>query len=1691
MTAMRKHTLTLALVLSFASVAPLARAQQTIEAPVGEATEHQLSTDDPTRLWARDPNTVATERGDTLEQREVQGKQAKIVKLKNVVPPIHFESGVADIPPSTVEALRSVLEKMRDLPNVRLHLVGHADSRPLSERLAGIFGDNEGLSRERAGQVAEFLQNALALPPEAISFEWAGDTQPLASNDTDAGRAQNRRVEIEVWYDDSEKKTSVEDVVVPAEIRQVKVCRVEKVCKLRYLDGEARRARVKNLVPPLHFGEETVRVPDAFVQQVGQALQNLGNKQNVTVKFVGFTDGAPLTGRVERIYGTPLALSKAMAYRVALATKDALNLPTAAIASDGRGATQPLASDETASGRALNRRVEVEFWYDDPLQELPDEPQLCPDAAGAEVVTKVYEPPTGAFAPLQVQNGQIAIPPGYTELLRQAMDAIADKAHVRLRFVGRTRSERLDRRTALVYGDDVGLSASRARRAMEKVAAELGLSEAQVEHEGRGYVHSDDVVNSGFVEGETSDVEVQVVYDELAVLDNYAGVDAIPLTRELRPKNPLGLNLMRITVDGTPVDDPDRSSADVQRCTDVALDRANIRFGFDNLRSERRLAVTASPSSIRVRAPAEGDSGEAAEIAPVHFKAYNNYAAFIARSEVRIFDGEPSPEVTPLAVLDVGVDGSAEWQPPAESFAAPSRELHYVLRAYDAAGRFDETAPRSLWMVFDDGPASDALDESAQELAAGYGESGLALKNIPLGSGTVKVQGSEVPPGHTVWLAGEPVPVDENGNFTAETILPPGTHTVEVAVLNQEGNGELYLRDLELGRSDWFYAGTADLTLQTSPGNAARALTGADAPYDPTSPADGRLAFFVDGKFAETWKVRASADTREGPVGDLFSNFMSKQPEALFRRIDPDYYYPTYGDDGTVEELAPTAGKFFAQLKHNDSHALWGNFKVGYVDNELAHVDRALYGGNLHYETDSTTSFGEKRAQVDGFGAEPGTVPSREEFRGTGGSLYFLRQQDILAGSERVRIEMRDRDSGLVSSVVQLQPGTDYDIDYFQGRILLSEPLTSTGNGSSLLVRGAGDEAFLVVQYEYTPGFDKLNTLAKGGEGQYWFGDFLKLGITANSDVEGEGTSNLYGAAMTLRQSAQSWLRVQAGRREGMLSSWTRSDDGGYGFVGTDGGLAAAQANAYRADLSFGLSDFFSSMGGRVNLYAQDLGAGYSTSSVTALSDTLQYGGALRIPITDRLSLAAKGDKRTQQDGLDTQAGELDLGYALTDHWSLGTGVRNELRHDNSPIVPLTQEEGNRTDATVQVGYDSKDRWRTYGFVQDTLAASGTMPENGRVGLGGAYRLTDKFTVDGEGSWGQLGPAGKIGTNYQASDRTSLYIGYGLENERGLDGQYGRRGSLTGGARTRLTDSASMYVEERYQTLDNRSGLTHTAGVNLTPGDRWNFGANVDLGTLVDRDTAAETKRKAGGLRIGYGFEKISLSTGLEYRLDQTQQLLGGWADRTTYLLRNNLKYELTPDWRLIGKLNYSQSKSSLGQLYDGGYTEGVLGWAYRPVTNDRLNLLAKYTFFYNVPATDQFLATPTSTRFLQKSHIASLDFTYDLTSTITVGGKYAYRKGQVSLDRENPQFFQNDAHLYLLQTNWRFLPDWEVGAEYRMLDLPDIQDRRSGALLGVYRYVGDHMKIGAGYNFTDFSDDLTDLSYDNHGFFVNFNVSM
>jgi hypothetical protein len=690
-----------------------------------------------------------------------------------------------------------------------------------------------------------------------------------------------------------------------------------------------------------------------------------------------------------------------------------------------------------------------------------------------------------------------------------------------------------------------------------------------------------------------------------------------------------------------------------------------------------------------------------------------------------------------------------------------------------------------------------------------------------------------------------------------------------------------------------------------------------------------------------------------------------------------------------------------------------------------------------------------------------------------------------------VRIEIRDKDSGMVLGVKNLAPVLDYDIDYLQGRILLSQPLASTSDDSLLVHSGSvsGHPAFLVVRYEFTPGVEELDTVATGGRAHYWFNDYVKVGVTASHDEEEGIDNNLDAADVTLRKSSESWVRLEAGRTEGPgVFTTSSSIDGGFNIDTTDptAGNEGVEAWGYRIDTSIGVKDFFANGRGRFTFYLQDLEAGYSAPGLATDRDLTQYGGTAVLPFSDRVNLRLKTDFRIQRDGLETEASELDLDYLAGEHWSLSSGVRRDSREDNSAVVPLTQEEGDRTDAVLQLLYDSRARWTAYGFVQESLQTTGNREDNARIGTGGSFQVTDRFRVNGEVSEGDLGAAGQLGTEYLYSDRTTLYLNYAIENERTDNGLRARKGNMVSGFRTRYSDSASVFLEERYTHGDVPTGLMHSTGVELAPTDRLNLGANVDFGTLEDPQTGAELERTAAGVSVGYGFTNLKIASALEYRVDDSEMPDTSTSRRTTWLLKNNLGYQLSPDWRLIGKFNYAHSDSSLGEFYDGDYTEAVVGYAYRPIHHDRLNALLKYTYFYNVPAAEQTIVANAGSGVIQRSHIGALDVMYDLTAQWTVGGKYAYRHGEVSQDRENRDFFTSRAHLYVLRADWHFLHRWDALVEGRLLDLPDAHDQRSGVLLGLYRHLGEHIKVGAGYNFSDFSDDLTDLDYKHQGLFIN-----
>src|SRR5438128_1839898 len=110
-----------------------------------------------------------------------------------------------------------------------------------------------------------------------------------------------KAVERQLSGDQTFREWSLEPNVADG-IKRIKVCRVEELCKMRFKEGQTPRTRVRNLVAPLRYESETSAVSDDFTRQVRQALSDLQDKQGVKVRFIGYTDDAPLTGRDESTY---------------------------------------------------------------------------------------------------------------------------------------------------------------------------------------------------------------------------------------------------------------------------------------------------------------------------------------------------------------------------------------------------------------------------------------------------------------------------------------------------------------------------------------------------------------------------------------------------------------------------------------------------------------------------------------------------------------------------------------------------------------------------------------------------------------------------------------------------------------------------------------------------------------------------------------------------------------------------------------------------------------------------------------------------------------------------------------------------------------------------------------------------------------------------------------------------------------------------------------------------------------------------------------------------------------------------------------------------------------------------------------------------------------------------------------------
>jgi cytochrome c oxidase subunit 2 len=161
----------------------------------GKATESEATTGS-TAVFSNKLSTgfeLAGAKSNGVEQKLVEFIQSDKVVTKDLwfsFDRLLFETGKAALVPSSQEQLKNVAEIMKAFPSIEIKLGGYTDN-------VGKPEGNQKLSAERANAVmAELVK--LGVAANRLKAEGYGQEFPVASNDTDAGRQQNRRIDIRV-----------------------------------------------------------------------------------------------------------------------------------------------------------------------------------------------------------------------------------------------------------------------------------------------------------------------------------------------------------------------------------------------------------------------------------------------------------------------------------------------------------------------------------------------------------------------------------------------------------------------------------------------------------------------------------------------------------------------------------------------------------------------------------------------------------------------------------------------------------------------------------------------------------------------------------------------------------------------------------------------------------------------------------------------------------------------------------------------------------------------------------------------------------------------------------------------------------------------------------------------------------------------------------------------------------------------------------------------------------------------------------------------------------------------------------------------------------------------------------------------------------------------------------------------------
>ena len=1092
----------------------------------------------------------------------------------------------------------------------------------------------------------------------------------------------------------------------------------------------------------------------------------------------------------------------------------------------------------------------------------------------------------------------------------------------------------------------------------------------------------------------------------------------------------------------------------------------------------------------------EANKKQNMETEVIEFYVYSNYQETIKKWELLVYEEEDIHKLDPIGKIE-----GAELllnKPIIFNFNKSNikegDKYYYTLKVYDKNGRFDQT---DIYPVEFTTPINATKNVDLANKV--YGDDDAVIRNIQLKGSKVRVYGKDLQGVQKLSINNNQINLDSKGDFAYEYYTDMiGDLNLPVLMTDEDGNNYEYPMFVDLPKSYDFAVGIADIFVGRNYVSGSDAILQDNYKYDDNVFSSGRLAFYYK-KVWDDYRLTAQADTWEQETKYLFKGFSKRRPRDLFEKLERDDIEFNLGDESTYYRDTDTAGKFYVKLEKQKSSILWGSFNTGFTGNYYADYDRSLYGLQGLYNSNESTKFGDTRTQANVFISEPETLFTRDEFRGTGGSVYFLSFQDIVTGSAKVKIQVTDGRTGRILREIVLQDGRDYDVNELQGRIILKNPLptiiATTDGGIIKDEPYYGDNVNLVVDYEFYSNDTDFAKTTYGIRGKSWVTDYVAIGGTLVSEARGDELQDyeLQGVDVTLRKTDNTFMRVEYAHSKGTQALVNNfSFNGGYdSFLDRDKYeeiitnpmkyFNSISGDAYSISGEIAFRDFSDKFDNRDSgtFWYNRKDKGFSSAGFSNSSEHDDYGFTSKFQLNDKWDIGFGANKFKENDSdlytgnpisLEEDRINGTIGYQYTEKLKLSAELEY-LKNKESGIENLGNPNEEALLAGIRADYEFQPNRTIYGIVQ-TAIWDENYGANNIYTLGTDLRVTDKFRLNAEGSTGNKGNGVEVLGTYDFTPEHSLYMGYALDDNNDFGSNYGQEHTFTVGQKFLYDEKTSMYHENQFLKDNVGKGILQSYGVDYTYSEDMTVGALIQDGDLDTYD--GNLSRTSVSVYSRYYKRDFMIRNKLEFGKDRGA---GMSADRWATINRGKLI--LNDEYTLFGELNYLYRDAK--EEKDDRSVEAGLGLGYRPIWNDRFNLIGKYEYVQNIGINNQFNATNDT-----KAHIISLEGIYELTQRLDIGGKYAFRTEELRAGRGEGDWFNSKLDLYAVRLNYEVVKSWYAFGEYHLLR--DIEDDsyEHGAILGVYKEVQQNLKVGVGYNFTKFDDDLSDLDYNAKGWFIN-----